>query len=379
MDAAGREQHSTAAPLLCAAALPFRATPNATERQASAAEKSNRETASSIAPLNRPRFIDIHFFKSEPAAPAATPGFTAASPGSLGGRSFSSVIKNRGEATHLPRRFTRAMSSPFASTTHHLRLTTHVIWGGTVNRACTHVTHTKQTTEHLQGRNFPVHFLFLIFRQNPIALALRSRRAELQLRHKESRRSHTPFALVTRAKPRRACCMLAAQSFASSILMGPAVAPGVSGGRGFNPADCKRGSAHPSAPFHPREVFVFHESRITNHESHGSTGAATRNSHSSRTTPKLHKTNAGVCLYPERPGACVFSPRFRFDKFKSFRKFAYDSAALSLQSAYLPLASRQRCLPKKRSPATDEKMRGGDRASGTNGWSGSLSRPRRFS
>jgi len=34
------------------------------------------------------------------------------------------------------------------------------LWGGTVNRPCIHVTHRKQTTGHMQGRNFPVHFLF---------------------------------------------------------------------------------------------------------------------------------------------------------------------------------------------------------------------------
>ena len=46
--------------------------------------------------------------------------------------------------------------------------------GGTLNRACTHVSPRKQTKAHMQGRNFPVHFLFLIFGQNTIALALRS-------------------------------------------------------------------------------------------------------------------------------------------------------------------------------------------------------------
>ncbi len=29
--------------------------------------------------------------------------------------------------------------------------------GGTVNRPCTHVSHRKQTAEHKQGRNVPVH------------------------------------------------------------------------------------------------------------------------------------------------------------------------------------------------------------------------------
>jgi len=58
----------------------------------------------------------------------------------------------------------------------HSRITTHTYCskGGTVNRPLTHVSHRKQTTGHIQGRNFPVHFLFPFFRRNPMALALRS-------------------------------------------------------------------------------------------------------------------------------------------------------------------------------------------------------------
>jgi len=37
--------------------------------------------------------------------------------------------------------------------------------GGTVNRPCAHVSHRKQTTAHMQGRNFPVHFLFRFARR----------------------------------------------------------------------------------------------------------------------------------------------------------------------------------------------------------------------
>ena len=55
----------------------------------------------------------------------------------------------------------RANGEPPAG--HHSLLTTYnsqPLWGGTVNRPRTHVTHRKQTTGHMQGRNFPVHFLF---------------------------------------------------------------------------------------------------------------------------------------------------------------------------------------------------------------------------
>jgi len=49
-------------------------------------------------------------------------------------------------------------------TTHHLRLPNHLRRGGTVNRPRAHVSHRKQTTERMQGRNFPVHFLFSFLR-----------------------------------------------------------------------------------------------------------------------------------------------------------------------------------------------------------------------
>jgi len=129
----------------------------------------------------------------------------------FGGRSFSSVITTRATARLLSRCFTRAMYSPSPFTNsrfgprtgmpvrcrdsgrvhrtpqtgarsframpeHDLRVTNHCQGGGTVNRPRAHVSYRKQTTEHMQGRNFPVHFLFPIFRQNPIAPALRSLR-----------------------------------------------------------------------------------------------------------------------------------------------------------------------------------------------------------
>ena len=98
---------------------------------------------------------------------------TAAAPRILGWRSFSSAIRTRATARYLPCRFTRAKPSLFALTGHDSQVTSHVGRGGTVNRPRTHVTHRKQTTGHHQGRNFPVHFLFSIFGQNPMALALR--------------------------------------------------------------------------------------------------------------------------------------------------------------------------------------------------------------
>jgi len=104
------------------------------------------------------------------------------------GRSSSSVITTRATARFLSRWFTRAMYSPSPLTNHVSRLTNHaprgrgpqrapragVVKGGTVNRPRAYVSCRKQTTAHMQGRNFPVHFLFPIFGRNPIALALRS-------------------------------------------------------------------------------------------------------------------------------------------------------------------------------------------------------------
>jgi hypothetical protein len=261
MDVAGREQHSTAAPLLCAAALPFRATPNATERRASAAN-SNRETASSIASLNRPHFINIHFSNSEPAAPHPIPGTLTSAGGQtlrgnkriLVGHRFSDDIKPgkskrlqplklppsqfsrhafspaksiRDEVAHLSSWFTRAMSSPRSFATHQLLLTTH-----------------------------------------------------------------------------------------ASKFRGPRNAPRF--------------------------------------------GVATRNSQSSRNPRKPQKTNNRTRLYPERPGACIFSPAFRSGEIKPGRKirlpFGFGGPTIRVSAV-----------------GKSAKRRGGDRASGTNGWSSSLS------
>jgi len=139
----------------------------------------------------------------------------------LVGHRFSDDIKLRASKRHRSRRRTRAKFPPCTSersrvpapgqgrhspravwtryrdansralsgrTSHESPVTSHVskfrglrrapragvVKGGTVNRPRTHVTHRKQTTAHMQGRNFPVHFLFPIFRQNPMAPALRS-------------------------------------------------------------------------------------------------------------------------------------------------------------------------------------------------------------
>jgi len=77
----------------------------------------------------------------------------------LGGRRFTSGIPMRAVAHCMSRWFTREKSAP--STSHDLRVTNHGLRGGTVNRPRTHVSHRKQRIGHMQGRNFPVHFLFL--------------------------------------------------------------------------------------------------------------------------------------------------------------------------------------------------------------------------
>jgi hypothetical protein len=105
------------------------------------------------------------------------------------GRGFNLTITRRATAHHHRSRcFTRAKLSghnlPVRVTNRDsgARFTrdagtlarNHIRWGGTVNRPCIRVSHRKQMFAHVQGRNFPVHFPFPIFRQNPIALALRS-------------------------------------------------------------------------------------------------------------------------------------------------------------------------------------------------------------
>jgi len=91
------------------------------------------------------------------------------------GHRFRDDIELRASQRQRSRCSIRAKSSPFSSTNYRLRLTNHVskfrgpgcaprtgvVRGGTVNRPRAHVTHRKQTAGHMQGRNFPVHFLFL--------------------------------------------------------------------------------------------------------------------------------------------------------------------------------------------------------------------------
>ena len=82
----------------------------------------------------------------------------------LGGRRFTSGIPMRAAVRYLSCEVcipacrdacpTRAKCSPFIRSHCAAR-------GGTVNRPSTHVTRRKQTAGHDQGRNFPVHFLFL--------------------------------------------------------------------------------------------------------------------------------------------------------------------------------------------------------------------------
>jgi len=167
---------------------------------ADGAQEARRATGESSAPRSR-----------------ATNNRFAAGQRRLGGRSFSSVILTRATARFLSRRFTRAkcrcplplvLAPPTALargvilrhpavTTHQLLLTTHCSRGGTLNRPRAHVSHRKQTTGHMQGRNFPVHFLFSIFGQNPIALALR--RSTRRSLNSARRPSHSPR--ITRRLP----------------------------------------------------------------------------------------------------------------------------------------------------------------------------------
>jgi hypothetical protein len=82
----------------------------------------------------------------------------AAGPRTLGGRGLGPDIRTGATALYLSRCLTRAKSS--GSLTRHRPLSTnHRRKGGTVNRPCTHVTHTKQTTGSMQGRNVPMHLL----------------------------------------------------------------------------------------------------------------------------------------------------------------------------------------------------------------------------
>jgi len=138
-------------------------------------ERVTRARVPGLSVVQDRRALGRRSFSSAIKKRARAPWSSMAQPPSIsGGRDFSPAVKTRARARYLSRCLTRAKSSPFALTGHDSHVTSHVGRGGTVNRACTDVSHTKQTTEHLQGRNFPVHFLFPIFRQNPFALALRS-------------------------------------------------------------------------------------------------------------------------------------------------------------------------------------------------------------
>jgi len=127
---------------------------------------ANRPTHARARPDRRLEPRDFPARSEAEANPADHPRATVV-PRISGGRDFNPAGNTRATARFLSRCLTRAKFSPFVRPNSVAR-------GGTVNRPRTHVTHRKQTTEHMQGRNFPVHFLFLIFGQNTIALALRS-------------------------------------------------------------------------------------------------------------------------------------------------------------------------------------------------------------
>jgi len=207
----------------------------------------------------------------------------------LVGRRFASAINTRAIARFFSRRFIRANFLP--PTSHDSRVTNHALRGGTVNRPCTHVSHRKQTIAHMQGRNFPVHFLFLIFGQNSVVLPLRSFEGRSLGSVIKNRRGAPPF---------RAPC---ASRLAGTLL-------------------------------HRRDAFVFHHSSITSYQSRAFTrgprnalrfgmvargprnapcfGEATRNSLSSRIVRNSQKKNDRAPVYPERPGAPFFSFLVRF-------------------------------------------------------------------
>jgi len=173
------------------------------------------------AEANRPTFVHAYSLNARPGQTSTLPSRVTCDAsgaerrslsGTLRGWRFTSGVTARAKKhvlyvglLHLGfpgRCFTRAKFSPFTLhylllTTHHSRVTYRLGRGGTVNRPRTHVSHRKQTTEHMQGRNFPVHFLFPIFRQNPIALTLR----RLAGRSLNSARRPTRSRLITRHLP----------------------------------------------------------------------------------------------------------------------------------------------------------------------------------
>jgi len=360
MDAVGREKQSIAALLPCAAALPVRATLSASERPASTAAKSNRETVSTFAPLNRPRFINMHFSNREPAAAHRDAGIDSRITGILGGRNFSSAITACDKVAYLSRSLIRAKSSPFAFTTHQLPLTTHASRGGTVNRPRTHVSHRKQTTGHMQGRNFPVHFLFPIFCQNPIAgdppallplFANDVSSAAFGVRHSwvEARGSNP--AKQTRLRARnlsrwftRAKSSLFASTNHQSLLTNHGALPGTVTRVEAHVSRTKQTVAYASTRNVPAHAFLRLHFAPAITAAHCKASASPPQTKSRFLVAALVGITAGRKIAP----VCGRKIRLRFGHYR-----AYNPRSCSWQVA---------------------KRRGGDRASGTNGWSSSLSR-----
>lgn len=69
--------------------------------------------------------------------------------------SFSYTTPGRNHALRHSRSFTCAPPSLLPLTSHHPLITDHYPRGGTVNRPCTRLNHTKQTPGRAEGRHFP--------------------------------------------------------------------------------------------------------------------------------------------------------------------------------------------------------------------------------
>ena len=73
-------------------------------------------------------------------------------------------VEDRSKAKREPTFKSSSEIVPLLLTSHQSRITNHVMLkGGTVNRPSARLSDRKQKTGHMQGRNFPVHFLFCIF------------------------------------------------------------------------------------------------------------------------------------------------------------------------------------------------------------------------
>ncbi len=146
--------------------------------------KANREPVPSSATIKAPDFSHLHFSNRELLTAHSAPLRR------LGGRVLGPDIKQRAVARYRSRRFTCAKCSPSVLINLQPSLEIRARKGGTVNRPFTRVTHRKQTVEHMQGRNVPVHSFCAHFNRpaiahNPLLIAASQPNASL---YYESRR-----------------------------------------------------------------------------------------------------------------------------------------------------------------------------------------------